>query len=143
MKSIVFAAILSIASLFTFGSASAQSKDRVRVDVPFAFTVGVATVPAGTYTIIADPNSPFVRFVSASGDRSVSTLALPAESLAQGETGKLVFHRYGDHYFLTGISQPHSFANLHFSQSKAEKRAKERVEQAGLPTEDPIFVALN
>ena len=56
---------------------------------------------------------------------------------------KLVFHHYGDQFFLTRISQSHSSANLHFTQTKAEKRAKQRVLQAGLPTEDPILVALN
>ena len=143
MKSIVLATALSVASLFAFGSASAQSKNMVNVTVPFAFVVGPATVPAGSYTIFAGPDSPFVRFVSASGDHSYSVLGSPADTLAADSTGRLIFHHYGDQYFLTRISQPHSSANLHFSQTKAEKRAKQRVEQAGLPAEDPILVALN
>ena len=142
MKSILTAAIVFVMSCFAFGSASAQASSRVKVEIPFAFAVGEATVPAGTYTISAEPGSLFVRLENVDGTRHYSVLA-QQDSTSREASGRLVFHRYGEQYFLSRISKPGLFANLHFAPTKAEKRAKTRVEEAGVSADDPVIVGLN
>jgi hypothetical protein len=76
----------------------------MKVNVPFNFVVGGATLPSGEYRVeglgIAG-NAISIRKL----DKTAAslTLAIRCESSKTPEQSKLVFHRYGDRYFLAKI----------------------------------------
>ena len=57
MQRILAIALVLVSTLFVAGTSSAQ-EHRVKATVPFSFTVGDFTLPAGTYTIGSSANSP-------------------------------------------------------------------------------------
>ena len=83
-------------------SAYAQTVN-LKADVPFNFIVTGATLPAGEYTIKGLENGQTMSI--SSSDRKAHTLVLSnrCESINSATKSKLVFHRYGDRYFLANI----------------------------------------
>jgi len=64
----------------------------------------------------------------------------------QGNPGKdntLVFHKYGNQYYLSEIRSAGAAIDVHFPTSKAEKQARAHVQEAGLFVNDPVLIALN
>ena len=84
-------------------NAHAQDAGRVVVTVPFEFTAGGQTLPAGTYTIgkaSSDARSPLVM-----SSRSHSALVLPAAfDNATGNKVQLSFERVGDTHLLSAVT---------------------------------------
>lgn len=52
------------------------------------------------------------------------------ENLASIDTGSLVFHKYGERYFLSGITCPATATTASLPTSPLEQRAKERQKEA-------------
>jgi hypothetical protein len=78
----------------------AQPSQHLHVNVPFDFAAGVNSLPAGEYVvgISYSPNSVWIR--SADGKQGFVILTHGASSESKRNTAKLVFHVYGDRYFL-------------------------------------------
>ena len=73
----------------------------MKVQIPFQFTAGETTFPAGQYTIKAMGNGEKV--LSIRNEKSpVANMVMTdsAQHLEASSRTKLVFHRYGDNYFL-------------------------------------------
>jgi len=102
MKRQALSLISLLSLLLVAGLAIAQSNN-VRANVPFSFTVGSETLPAGTYDIRAMSSDPKVLLVQAQGGSSIIVGSNAAESLKGAEKTKLVFNRYRDQYFLAEI----------------------------------------
>jgi len=95
--------LLGLGLLLVGASASAQTVN-MKVNVPFNFIVSGGTLPNGEYTIQGlgtSGNGISIR----SADKTAKSLVLASrcESLKTPERSKLVFHRYGDRYFLAQI----------------------------------------
>jgi hypothetical protein len=85
------------------GSAFAQS-DEVRATVPFDFIANQATVPAGTYSITRlDMTSNIVVIHGLNKKANLMVGTMNQGSRKPCDKTKLVFHRYGDRYFLSQI----------------------------------------
>ena len=97
---LVLVAVFSSAAL----SANAQSNYSVRADVPFDFTVGNKTLPAGK--IIAHGQTSLASPLSVTNlDMGQVTLriARKVSGSDNSERAELVFTRYGDRYFLAQV----------------------------------------
>jgi hypothetical protein len=95
--------LLGLGLLLVGASASAQTVN-MKVNVPFNFIVSGATLPSGEYTIQGlGTSGNAISIVSADKRARGLALAGRCESLKTSETSKLVFHRYGDRYFLAQI----------------------------------------
>jgi hypothetical protein len=83
-------------------NASAQIIYPIEFTTSFPFTVGNATVPAGSYTITPDDDSPaMLRLTGAHASVFVETQnAQPRQIPSKTE---VVFNRYGDGYVLKAI----------------------------------------
>src|SRR6476659_3663246 len=99
--------MLSLVSMFTLcaavASANAQLSIPIRAKIPFDFNVGDKKLPAGEYTFrrlseFSDSKMMSVSSVDASSRMFQSTLG--AQVLTPKNESTLVFHRYGDQYFL-------------------------------------------
>ena len=96
-----------------------------KANIPFNFTVGNTSLPAGEYKISL--NSDHVVKIQ-SDDRQSVDLALAMKSFEDpGAKGRLTFDKVGDYYFLRSISSPTwSSMNLAFVSGKAEKKPQTR-----------------
>jgi hypothetical protein len=141
MKRSLFAIALLVASTFVTAGALAQSH-RVKATVPFDFTVNGSAVPAGTYTISA-PSDGDVMYIS-SWEKKVHFLTAGVANWNDREnTNELVFHKYGDQYFLSEIRCHDSLMNVYFPPSKAELKVKGQTQESGIPINSDVMVALN
>jgi len=85
------------------GSAIAQTI-HVRANVPFNFSVGNKTLPAGAYTIeTISPDAKMLLLRARVGKPSMMVGSNTAEALKGAEKNKLVFNHYGSQYFLAEI----------------------------------------
>ena len=102
MKNQLFA-LIGLGLLLATASAYAQT-GVMKANVPFNFIVDKTDVPAGQY-LIQGVGTTGTAMAIESSDRSLVKLVLPiaCESSQAQEKSKLVFHRYGDQYFLAQI----------------------------------------
>jgi hypothetical protein len=113
--------------LTSVASAHAQSlADRVRFNVPFDFTFGEKQLSAGQYSVgRAMPNSgdTVLSIRDDNGYSRALMLSHPAmRSQTQTKTkASLVFHRYGEQYFLVQVWPAGAAAGREFAQSKSER----------------------
>ena len=126
----VFAAVALIL-LLGVSSATAQSTNRVvmQADVPFEFTIGKMTLPAGEYTVRNVSDSSDILLLRSADGHGVLVQMGPIIGKAD-DRAKLIFNRYGNHYFFAQAWMPATQTGLEASKSRAE-RAAER-ELAGL-----------
>jgi hypothetical protein len=134
---------INVFALFTITTLAAATglvaqEPAVKANIPFNFTVGDTSLPAGEY-IISSNNSHVVKIQSA--DRQHVALVVSSHSYDEGgTTSKVVFDKYGEFYFLRHILSPTNTAlNLDIPSGKAEKRV--RIEEARLQTGEKTLVA--
>jgi hypothetical protein len=81
-----------------------RAQDRLLVNVPFAFTAGKTMLPAGEYVVAQLPMSAQTLAIKrADGSAQIYVPSLVAEARAPQTESKLIFHRYGNSYFLSQI----------------------------------------
>ena len=98
---------IAIATMILVGvvavNANAQTgANKVVANIPFEFTVGKATLPAGRYTVaVMNPTSDRKILQIRQIDGRASAMIITTDVTGNmSENAKLVFHRYGDrHYF--------------------------------------------
>ena len=97
--------LITIYLLFTAATLFAQTESRLlmKVNVPFAFSVEDHILPAGEYFVLTVTPEHAIRIVSTDWKHSAIVNTLPNYAKSPSETSRLVFHRYGDEYFLTQV----------------------------------------
>ena len=97
-------ALVVLLALIMVGESLAQTL-RVKADIPFEFIVNGSTLPAGQYTIqsfgSADGRTLLVGNTGAHQTAITNAIGIESRKVS-GET-KLMFHRYGNRYFLTQV----------------------------------------
>jgi|SRR5438067_11417751 len=94
--------LLAAVVLLTAGSLNAQTSNPMKANIPFDFEAGNKSYPAGAYRVSS---------ISQMGDLSIAGYGLTSglasshsiQSNSPSGSTKLVFHRYGDRYFLYQI----------------------------------------
>lgn len=93
----------------------------MKVDIPFDFVAAQATLPAGEYSVSRnEPAQGVVRLVSSKGSSAVC-LTHGIQSNRPSNTAKLVFNRYGNHYFLSQVWALGNTTGHVLRPSKAER----------------------
>jgi hypothetical protein len=132
-----FAALAAIAAV-----APAQARQDVHLvaRVPFAFTVGTTTLPSDTYYLSRMNEHRDVLLLR--GDRTGAIVYTNEQKLPRSERDpSLVFHRYGDQYFLREI-QWEDTSRLDVPETKAERKAAEtRAGRAAVPMKTVMVAA--
>jgi hypothetical protein len=117
--------ILLLASLFVLSMIAAQTvqaQDSLVVNIPFDFTAGNTALPAGEYSVQKWAKDTSVLLIQRA-DQSASVIiptAAAVSSERQSES-RLVFHRYGDRYFLSQVWTEGNPRGRQLSKSKREK----------------------
>lgn len=95
-----FAGFLA-ALLATSAAVGQTNRGDTITDIPFAFTVANQKLPAGRYTITRLGETTLRIF--SPGNQGTVMLTHKVEGKAPESKGKIVFHRYGDAYFLSEV----------------------------------------
>ncbi len=93
---------LSLASAVV--SAQTQAANKVVATIPFEFSVGYKTFPAGEYSVQVIPTAGDALMIR-SADASESALRLSETTSRDKDKShaRLIFNRYGDKYFLSEV----------------------------------------
>ena len=114
----------------------------VRADVPFDFVVGTKTLSKGTYTVKLD--NTFQHFLVITGRDNgeaafASSITVAPEDI-KDNSPKLIFHRYGDQYFLSQVWNGARLAGQELPKSQQER---EHLAEGNLRPEVIAILALN
>jgi hypothetical protein len=90
-------------------------------NVPFDFQSGSEMLPAGRYDIQQSANHVLILRGTNQNRSQMLVAFINAEALKPSDHGKLLFHRYGNRYFLYQIWSPGTTAGLELPKGKAEK----------------------
>lgn len=133
-------AFAAVAALATVAPALAQTEVHLTARVPFAFTVGDASLPGDTYNLSRMNGHREMLFLR--GDRTGALVRAEEVRLPRTDAEpSLVFHRYGDQYFLREIRWEDT-ARLDFPETTAERTAADgRADRASVKMEKVTVVA--
>jgi hypothetical protein len=128
--------IAAVALMAALVSAHAQSP-RVVADIPFEFAVGGNTLKAGEYSVRSFTTNGDVVMISNqdSNDRVVQ-LTQPIQARIVPQRTKLVFHRYGQHYFLSEVWTSGEQTGRQLLKSKAERAIENQL--AAIPSKSEL-----
>jgi hypothetical protein len=106
--------------LLAAGLASAQlGQNGVKADIPFAFMAGGSSFPAGAYRVTTASDTGVLAVMGAASKSAlVGSHAIQAKRSAET---KLIFHRYGDRYFLYRIWVAGEDRGRELPQTRLEK----------------------
>ena len=128
--------MLSLVSMFSLcaavATANAQLSTPIRAKIPFDFSVGDKKLPAGEYTFsrlsdFSDNTTMLVSGVDSSTRMYQSTSA--AQVLTPKNESTLVFHKYGDQYFLEQIWTGGEQVGRQLSESRSERTVRRQLAQ--------------
>ena len=120
----MIALILTVAFVNAVVTANAQNRLRLSADIPFEFTVGSKTLPAGSYTIRPVTDNGEVLVIS-NREQNLSVVRMSTDTVKKHNNKVcLVFHRYGGQSFLSEMWAGESTGKI-FAKSR-QQRAIER-----------------
>jgi hypothetical protein len=116
-------ALLTVAGVSN-ASAQSQPKMQLKANIPFAFTVGDKTMPAGEYSVTCtNPSSDQKVLQLRSSDGNQSALLRTSSVIGKTQdAAQLVFNRYGDHYFFAQVWLPADATGMQAPKSHGEKQ---------------------
>jgi hypothetical protein len=119
-QSFLMAGVLVLSSMAATQIARAQ--EAMVVDIPFAFTAGSATLPAGEYRVQKmDRNSAVLLIDCWDAKASALVITNAAQAKETQTESKLVFNRYGNRYFLSQVWNAGSIRGRQLPISPREK----------------------
>src|SRR5215211_7183469 len=123
-------ATISFVVAMMAGSAHAQTlADRIKVNIPFDFQVVDVKLPAGEYYVRRPPqsSSDSVLMISNIQDgRTTLRLTSSVQTVDPKNKATLVFHRYGDQYFLFQVWPAGGETGRSLPKSRSEREAKQK-----------------
>lgn len=113
----------AVATFAVAAPVQAQYDEQLVAHVPFAFTVGKTSLPGDTYHLTR--MNGHREMIVLRGDRGGVLVRTNEERLPRSDREpSLLFHRYGDQYFLRQI-QWENTARLDLPETKEERKAAE------------------
>ena len=105
--------------LMSLVPAYAQLKTSATVNIPFTFTVDDVRMPAGEY-LITSPSEKVISIQRVGGTEAKVTLTTSGSAARMTGPAKLVFHKYGNSYFVAAAWMPKSDHAQEFLTSASE-----------------------
>lgn len=133
--SLIIAASFIAALIAT--SSAATFTVKIRAEIPFDFLVGSKRLPKGEYLIESVNASGTLIIRHAKKGKAVTFMTIQHKPTDKPKS-KLIFHRYGEQYFLARIWDGSSETVLKLDKSKAEKRAAKLAKKEENPDEVPV-----
>lgn len=129
MKNVFTTLMTSAALLFTIGSGLQAQTVRMHAAVPFAWELNGHQMTAGDYQISRDANTSVTLIQNRSTGKG--SYVAPIPDAEKNSAAQLVFHRYGDQYFLAEIDAPgQTSAKLPVSRAEKAVQSEQPPEMA-------------
>jgi hypothetical protein len=137
VKGLAKISLLVVMTMIAVGTtAKAQSLQyKLTANIPFDFTVADKKFQAGKYSIVrADPSAgdTILRISGADGHTIMSRVTTPVIRLDAQDNASLVFHRYGDQYFLFQVWPAGANTGRSLPKSRGERDAERLPVLAGV-----------
>ena len=117
-------------------AAQTTPTERIVTQVPFKFTVGTVEMPAGEYLVQLAGETGVLTVANPDAKRSVFVLTV-ANLGKKSRNAAMVFHRYGDRYFLAELRIEDSRTVYTLQPTKLEKEFRAQ----NLPVTEDILLA--
>jgi hypothetical protein len=122
MKKRVLSVVAMSSFLFTLAIAgSAIDLGRMKANIPFDFTVGKTKLPAGSYIVDSAVVRGCLQISAADRSKNLFVSVFGGETSKKPSQAKLVFHRYGDQYFLWQVWNEGGTEAMRLPKSRAER----------------------
>ena len=122
MKKRVFVMTSLLVLSILAASRVARAQENMVVNVPFAFVAGQAALPAGEYRINLSASSSALLLTPIDNPgASAFVVTMPTQANEPSSDSKLVFHRYGNRYFLSQLWRVGSSSGRQLRKSAREK----------------------
>ena len=114
--------ITGILALALLATQAVRAQEPLIANIPFAFAVRDTTLPPGEYRVerVRD-SSPALLIRNTEGKPAVMVITSPASVNEPQAKSKLIFHGYGDHYFLSQMWSAGSARGSELPKSAKEK----------------------
>src|SRR5947209_19992176 len=126
-------------------AAQAQTSGRTQLiaNIPFQFSVGNKTLPAGEYTVAqVNPASDHVVLQLRSKDGSASAMIQMGSVIGKAqENAKLLFNRYGNQYFFSQAWIDGDHTGMEAPKSRTERAAEREFAALKMATESVLVAA--
>ena len=128
--------LLSVVGLLLVAACANAQSVNVKANVPFDFMVGKSTLPAGEYSIRStSTGASSVLAIRGGKTNEMLASANQAQALNPSPNSRLVFHKYGDQYFLSQIWLQGERAGREFKITRREAEVAKNV-----PTSEDVIV---
>ena len=118
-------AMMSLLMALAIASVQAETLGKLKVNIPFDFNVGSKTLPAGEYSVKRLTQTSML-VMSADGKQSAVALTIGSTQQGANEQAaaeRLVFHQYGNQYFLAQVWMARDGEGRALNKSDAERKA--------------------
>lgn len=133
MKHLTIALIIVCGFLALNAQAQTSGPQKLRATIPFSFNVGDKTLPAGVYTVaVVNPSSDREVLQIRSVDGHASAIIQTTQMRGSiADQAKLMFRRYGDHYFFAQAQMASDATKLVAARSRAERSIRHTMSRTG------------
>ncbi|HEX8141401.1 MAG TPA: hypothetical protein VF553_02325 [Pyrinomonadaceae bacterium] len=132
LKSLTMIGLVAMLTLVAANTdAQAQSRTRYTANIPFEFTVGNETLPAGQYVIsnVKTVDGLVILHLSAQGQARATQLTNTVRAKAPSQKSMLVFNRYGERYFLAEMWRAGEVDGRQLRKSGSERAVERELAQ--------------
>src|SRR5215212_5795584 len=153
IKGLAKLGLLVVMTMIAAGtSAKAQSLEyKLTANIPFDFSVADKKFQAGEYSVgraSVSNGDMVVQVRSADGHENISRITVPVISRTLTNKASLVFHRYGDEYFLFQVWPSGSTTGRTFLKSRGERDVERKVQdnvigRAKAPDAETVTIVAN
>ncbi len=139
MKNKFLLLFLAFSLMIVIASPAKAVSFRIKAEIPFDFQIGSKRLPKGEYTIETFNEAGGVLIIRSVKKSKAINFTVIRGKMTDKPKSKLVFHRYGEQYFLARIWDGSSDTILKLDKSSAEKKAakaakrEENPEEIGVP----------
>ena len=116
-------AMLSLLFMLAVTSVQAQSENSLQANIRFAFQVGDKVLPAGEYSVRRMSANTLLIESADGSERLLARTWNKIDGIAKATPVKLVFHQYGDQFFLSQVWMDRGSDGRELTPSKAEHDA--------------------
>jgi len=117
-------------------SAQAQSLQyKLTVDIPFDFQVANQKLPAGKYSVgraQETSGDTVLQIRSIDGQSTTNRFSIPIVTFNLKNRGELIFHRYGDQYFLSEVWPAGGGTGRAFLKTRTERDLERTARENGV-----------
>jgi hypothetical protein len=152
VKGLAKVSLLVVMTMIATVATRAQSLQyKLTANIPFDFTVGEKKLTAGEYSVRRAQQLAgdlILQIESTDGQANVTRLTFAVTTRNPEEKARLVFHRYGNEYFLSEIWPAGGSTGRELPKSRPERELQQRVNDGGIagmkaPDAETVTVVVN